>query len=516
MRGAPGWPHTKGLSILSKYLSPWTPLRALAFVLVSAPVAMAAQPEGDDLEISADAAAKPKPATAPSAPNAASKEAPSPDLDALRNEVRAMRAELDAIRARPNGAPPPGPRRPAGDAHDSDEQPAPSQGASLGAGLSITGYIQSQLETHQDSEDQLRQGGAPLNQDRFLVRRGRLRLIGEWQYAAAQIELNGDTTRGFAFGIQKAEASLQLRPDPARVPIVQATMGLFDTPFGYELVESPRTRSFMERSQASRAFWPGEPDLGIRLGGGVSFFRWTIAAVNGHPIGDKSFAGQDPTSAKDVLFRFGVDTRPRPDLAIRGSISALRGKGFHAGTDATKATVEWHDLNEDGVVQAYELQALPASSSTPSVTFDHWAVGADLQLEYTSRFGTSKLFGEVLVGQNMDRGLYVADPTLTSVDARELGYYVGFTQEVTPYGLVGLRYDYYDPNADLFDKRAGRLIPFTQTIKTLSPIVGLVLPRRAKLLFQYDVIKDFLARDLVGVPTDLKNNTWTLRLQVEL
>src|SRR5262249_34928926 len=153
---------------------------------------------------------------------------------------------------------------------------------------------QSQYESHQDSDDQLREGGALLNQNRFLVRRARLRLIGEWEYAATQIELNGDTTKGFNFGLQKAEATLRFRSEPKKVPIVQGTIGLFDTPFGYELVESPRSRHFMERTTGSRAFFPGEPDLGVRFSGGLAFFRWTIAALNGHPIGDKQYPGQDP------------------------------------------------------------------------------------------------------------------------------------------------------------------------------------------------------------------------------
>ena len=40
--------------------------------------------------------------------------------------------------------------------------------------------------------------------------------------------------------------------------------------------------------------------------------------------------------------------------------------------------------------------------------------------------------------------------------------------------------------------------------------------RAVQFLFQYDLIKDFLARDTRGVPTDFKNNQWTMRLQVNL
>jgi len=53
-------------------------------------------------------------------------------------------------------------------------------------------------------------------------------------------------------------------------------------------------------------------------------------------------------------------------------------------------------------------------------------------------------------------------------------------------------------------------------VRTFSPVVGFQVPHRARLLFQYDFIHDALARDAAGVPTDKKNNTWTLRLQGEL
>jgi hypothetical protein len=81
---------------------------------------------------------------------------------------------------------------------------------------------------------------------------------------------------------------------------------------------------------------------------------------------------------------------------------------------------------------------------------------------------------------------------------------------------VALRAELYNPNADLFDQRRGEFLPANQSILTLSPAIGLVLPRRARLLAQYDFIDDYFARDLLGVPTDAKNNQWTVRLQVEL
>jgi hypothetical protein len=383
-------------------------------------------------------------------------------------------------------------------------------------GIATLGYLQLQYESHQDSLNQLFQGGAPQNKDRFDVRRARLISTGEWQYVAYVLELDANTVSGPQVDLRKAEGSLQYRPDRKKPALVMATLGMFDTPFGYEVVEVPRTRWFMEPSTAARALWPGSADVGVRLAGAASFFRWTVAVLNGHPLGETSpYALQDPIGWKDVVARFGVDVTPRENFHIAGGISSTRGKGFHAGTDATPASIQWIDANRDGQLQPNELKGIPAQSARPSQTFDRFALGADLRLHFRSRLGVTKIYGEVVVASNMDRGLFVADPALTHVDQRELGYYVGLVQEIGRYGVVGFRYDLYDPNLDAFDKRGGALLPYGQAITTYAPLIGVTLPERFRLTFEYDFIANALGRDSRGVPASLAMNTWTLRLQVQ-
>ncbi len=384
-------------------------------------------------------------------------------------------------------------------------------------GISYGAYVQGQYETHQDSEDQLLQEGALQNKDRYSIRRARVSLLGDWEYMAFAVEVDANTTNGPQVDLRKAEASLQYRPDRKKPPMIMATLGQFDTPFGYELVESPRTRWFMERSVLSRAFWPGEPDLGVRLAGALGFFRWTIASINGNPLGESTpYALQDPLAAKDVVFRFGVDTTPRPDLQIAGGISATRGNGFHAGTDATKSGIQWVDINNDGIVENGELIPVIGRAATPSQSFDRWAVGADVRMNVRTPVGVTKVYAEIIAAANMDRGLFVADPVAAGSDQRELGFYAGFVQEICRYGVVGFRFDMYDPNSDALDKRGGRLLPYSQAITTASPLIGLTLPDgRARLVLQYDAIHNGLARDVQGVPTNLKDNVLTLRLQVQ-
>jgi hypothetical protein len=430
---------------------------------------------------------------------------------ALRDEVAALRAEVAALRTQVEA------QRPA--------KPPPAVSA-LGypgfwpwmlppEGISFAGYVQAQYETHQNAQNQLSQDGALLNSDRFVIRRARVGVTGEWEYAALALQLDGNTTNGPQVDLRKAEASLQYRPDRERPPIVMATLGLFDTPFGYEIVQAPHLRWFMERSTASQALWPGEPDLGLRVAGAVGFFRWTIAGLNGNPLGT-TYAAQDPLSKKDVLFRVGFDTLVHDDLHLAGDVSAVRGTGFHPGSPATSPVLQFTDVNGSGNVQPTDYSITEAKASTPSLPFDRWAVGADVRAEYRSPLGVTTVYGEFVLAANMDRGLFVADPIANGgTDVRELGFYVAVTQEISRYGVVGFRYDYYNPNLDSTDGRGGGLIPYSEAIRTASPLFGLVLPDHARLLFQYDIVQNALGRTPAGVPTALADNVATIRLQVQ-
>jgi len=398
---------------------------------------------------------------------------------------------------------------------------APAPEAELGQlrNIMVTGYVQAQLEGHEESEDQLRPGGAPMNQNRFLVRRGRVKISREWEFSSLMMELDGSTTKGPSFSLWHAEASVLWRggkpaPGPA---VIKLTGGIFDAPFGYELLESPRTRLFMERSVQSRAFFPSEPDLGARLSGQIGWFRYSLAFMNGNPLGEPSpFAGQDPNNHKDFVARIGAQV-PMENVEIGGGVSMLNGQGFVRGTDATKNGIAWSDLNEDRKIQGdTEIVPVLASAASPSYNFRRWAAGADLQVRMKTPAGWSTLYGEVQVGSNIDRGLFIANPAIVGEDTRELGYYVGAIQEITPYAALGFRVDYYNPNADFLGLESGRLVPVSQRVRTYSPVVSAMIPGRAKLTFQYDFIRDFYGRDARGVPNDLANDAWTLRLQGEL
>jgi hypothetical protein len=486
-------------------------------------------PSDDDVEVPAAPAGLQPAAVAPGAPGpeppshppatpipqAGTTEQPPPPVE----EIATLRARLDALEARSSHEPA---RLQVRD--ELTRLPTTSFDASPWSrawprGLLLSGYVQGQYQQSQLSQDQLDTNGNTLNQDRVLVRRARLRFDRGWDFAFATVEVDGNNLNGIAFGLRRAEASLLWRArDPAVPPLLTFTIGLTDIPFGYELFEPNRTRLFLERSTASRAFFPGDPDFGARVMGAVGFFRYAVGVYDGTPVPDSepTAAGFDPTSEKDIIARFGAETQPAKDLGVSGGVSFVRGTGFHAGSTTTKNTLQWQDVNQNGAVDPGEVQGIIGQAATPSKTFERWALGVDAQVRVKTPIGRGLFYGEVYVGSNYDRGLLVADPTQTGIDLREVGWYAAYVQEVTPYGLVGLRVDAYNPNGDATTQLGGNLAPRDQTITTWSPLVGLVLPGHARLVFEYDHVLNLAGIDSRGVPTALREDQWALRLQVEL
>jgi hypothetical protein len=436
---------------------------------------------------------------------------PSPSLDALLARIATLEAQVGAP---PPSPPPPDPtvKRPRGWL-----DPA-RRGWWDALGLEVSGYIQAQVEHHQLSEDQLNPDGGALNQDRFLIRRGRLRVDRSFKYAHFDLEIDANTVRGPFLSVRRAEASFFYpNSNPELPPYVMITAGLSEVPFGFEMTEGLRQRLFMERTAASLAFFRGEPDVGVMLSGGVGPLRYAVAVQNGVPLDDRPNAVTTTFNRqKTGVGRLGVEVKRSERFVFSGGVSFLAGTGFHPGTGATKSELLWVDANQDGNVTLNELIAASGQAATPSSTFPRWAVNGDLQVGFRSVLGWTRAYGEVTMATNLDRSYLVADPVATGYNLREFAWYAAFIQDLTPFGVVGLRVDSYDPDADLFEARRGEFIATDASLLTISPVIGARLPRRASLLFQYDHIRDQLGRDVNGAPTPLKNDVWTLRLQVEM
>jgi hypothetical protein len=380
----------------------------------------------------------------------------------------------------------------------------------------FSGFVQlDAVAWRQSSVDELDPAtGDPLNETRFLLRRARLRTELEYRFLFAGLEIDANTIKGPQVRPISFEVGAQYRNQrQPGLPYIAAHLGLVRTPFGFEVLQSDRDRLFLERSTVMGAFFPGEYDLGARVFGGWRFLRYALGVMNGDPIGERLFPGRDPTKSKDVVARVGIDLL-LARVGVRAGFSAVWGQGFHPGVGATKDTLVWRDQNQNGQIDPGELISIPGQAYQPSSTFDRYALGGDLGLAIRlPRVGMLTLLGEIVYGVNMDRAVQVADPVASARDLRELGWYVGATQELTPYAAIGLRYDRYDPDRDSTDLTSGRTVPRDQTRSNLVVTAAARLPAHGRLLVEYSHVTNALGRRPDGAPTTLADDSFTIRAE---
>jgi hypothetical protein len=430
-------------------------------------------------------------------------EAQSADMRKLAEDLSAEReARMEAEQA-------------IGRAEEAARSAPPTVGA-VRAGLSLGGFLQADVPFRQASEDEINgTTGDLLNQNRFYLRRARVRLSLIRTYLEGAFELDGNTVSGPTARAIGAEASVKLPGDAGAPPLLMATIGLFKTPFGFEIGESDRDRLFMERSTAEQALFPGEYDGGARLSGGWRFLRYALGVMNGEPIGERTFPGRDPNKAKDLVGRLGVDIPIIEGATIRGGFSALSGHGFHKGTPATKDVIQWRDLNSNRVIDPGELMVVAGAAPTPSFNFDRSAFGGDLGVSVGWRqiFRTT-VYGEFYLAQNLDRAVLPYEPSAPgAASVRELGYYAALTQGIGSHLVLGVRYDHYNPDRDATETRVGKLVTRDRSLDTLALAAALVVPY-GRLMLEYDRNRNHQGRDLVGRPTNLEDDAFIVRGQV--
>jgi hypothetical protein len=415
--------------------------------------------------------------------------------------------------------------------------------------IAVSGYVHIDwVVFRQSSQNELTQDGEPLNEDRFVLRRARLRGERDLGLFHGAFEIDANTVNGPQLRPINAEATFKwpaARPyartawayDPsgasqplgsapaedrtraatpkASEPWFMVTAGLFRTPFGFEVAESERERPWLERSTVSSALFPQSFDLGLRVVGGFQFVRYALAIMNGDPIAERTFPGRDPNKSKDLVFRVGGATAVTEAIHLEGGLSGVTGRGFHPGQPATKDVIQWQDANADGVVDTLtELQIIPGSPATPSSSFKRFAVGADLRATVTLPvLGDLHLRAEVVRGTNLDRGLFVSDPVVATRDLRQLGWYVGAAQEITRWAFVGVRYDRYDPDADAREQEPFGVVPRDLSMSTWA-FSAAVRTRMARLVAEYDHRQNALGRDTSGRPATLADDSFTLRAEV--
>jgi hypothetical protein len=397
------------------------------------------------------------------------------------------------------------------------------------------------------SEDELDPStSAPLNQEQFLVRRGRPRLVLESKYVGASFMIDGNTVAGGSVRVLEAEmlarifapdgtppvSSVGASPPSSRfsadhghtatgeavavppVPYLAAGAGLFRTPFGFELQQQARQRLFLERGNGARALFGSSFDLGARLFGGVRFLRYSLAVMNGSPIGSGNYEYRDLTSNKDVVSRLGVEAPIGSSVHLAAGVSLLGGHGASPGTKPTKPGMQWRDDNENGVVDPAELIAVPAVAQRATESFTRSALGADLRVFVdVPVLGELTFLSEIIRGTNLDRAYLRSDPIVAGRTLRQLALQVGVSQELTRWAAVGVRYDTYDADADATESGPAGPIAVRRTWSTWA-LTAAFRMAPLRVLAEVDLQQNPLGRDASGNPTSVRDDMVTLRGEV--
>lgn len=380
--------------------------------------------------------------------------------------------------------------------------------------LDLSGYVQADsVAWSQDSIDELDPStGDPLNEQRFLIRRGRLRAETKRDALSASLELDGNTVNGATARILSAHVGYTLVDrGPA---LVAVSAGLFKTPFGAEVPASERDKPFLEPPAFARALFPGNYDGGVMVHGRYGAARWSLAMMNGALVDDTQWKGKDVSSSYDLVGRLGAAIDGPYRSHVEAGVSAITGKGLHAGNPPTKDELQWVDENQDGIVQTTELQIVPGMTATPSQSFSRNAVGADVSVHWClCELGTGMAFAEVVAATNLDRGIVYADPIVTDRDLRQLGFSVGVVQNIGEHAQIGARYDRYDADRDASEYEGVVLVGIDKVFSTLS-VMATARLNDARLLLQYDRERNPFGRGDDGMPTTRSADRVTVRAQV--
>ena len=376
--------------------------------------------------------------------------------------------------------------------------------------LKITGYLQTQFQRAQSEGIQSFSGGdfSENSKDRFMIRRGRLKIDRVDKYSSIVFQLDGTQN-----GVQLMDAFIQLYQPHTKNFVF--TAGLFNRPFGHSVVYSSSYRDFPERARVFQTLMPRERDIGAMLGyNGENKFKFIsaeIALVNG-----SGYSSRDYDSKKDIIgnlsFKFDSLANGKLHLGFGGSV--------YSG-HVSNNTDSYYTDNGNGFSR---------NTSTENVGWyaKREYLGADLQLEYDNTFGKTIFKTEYVGGKQPGVGASAnitgpnasqsfAQQPVTDLYHRSFsGYYFWLTQQIAKSKFTALvAYDVYDPNTKVGESEIGIGNNTTAgdiKFSTLGYGMTYVLNSRIKFtLYNEHVFND--KTSLTDYTADLKDDVFTARLQ---
>lgn len=368
----------------------------------------------------------------------------------------------------------------------------------------VTGYIQTQFQIGEQAAS-LKVGGPNNNPDknfnRFGVRRGRIKL--QYQKGIVLGVLQIDATEK---GIGVRDVYLKVNIPRFGTSSFQA--GVFNRPFGYEVAFSSSRRETPERAMINTTLFPDERDLGL-----MATFQtkksspWYLLKLD---IG--LFAGNsvhlETDNRKDLMSRLSFNKLFLSDVKLSGGISYYYG-GVYQGTENV------YTVSDKAFI-------LNSKVSNVGEFAKREYVGIDAQLNFTTRIGKTKLYGEYIQGTQPGIQFNTKSPNSSAVPTSDTyirsmrGGYFTFVQSITdlPISLVA-KLDWYDPNTQVSKNEIG--LGGSDYGDLMHQTLGLgvlwEINENLKMQAYYDFVQNEKSENLVLYKQDLNDNVLTIRLQ---
>ena len=383
--------------------------------------------------------------------------------------------------------------------------------------LKITGYIQPQFQWGQEAAG-LKVGTSNENPtssfNRIGIRRGRLKFTyDDGGLASGVFQLNIIDKPGITgASVQLKEAYLNVKDPWTNSNAIRA--GIFDRPFGNEISYSSSLLESPERSRIINQLFPDETDLGFMLvlkpaaSSSLNFVRFEGGLFAGNAINPET------DNRKDFIGHI-VASKPIGTWGKWG----LGASYYNGGVYQTNANV--YKMDGDGFI-------LNNNEANKGAFAKREYKGIDGQFSFESKLGMTQLRAEYIWGTQPGNTKSTSSPNRSSLPAAEdtyirsmSGWYAIFIQDLgnSPFSAV-VKYDVYDPNTKVSGNQLGKdVVAGTKTnkadVKFNTLGLGGLWRINPNLRLQafYEIVANETSTNLADYSVNLKDNTFTLRLQ---
>ena len=139
---------------------------------------------------------------------------------------------------------------------------------------------------------------------------------------------------------------------------------------------------------------------------------------------------------------------------------------------------------------------IPGAAGDAVAELLRFGLGGDLRLGVNEPvLGGSPSSGASSTGRRTSIAASLpADPVTFGRNYREFGFYVGLTQDLGPHLQTGIRYDFYNPDADSVNRLRAATKSDRLRLSTVAVRRGLALVRSGRLIAEYDLNRNHNGR----------------------